>query len=50
MTDDPDALLATPEEIARINQAAIDGAGTNRRDTRTLRETYNGLACNEALA
>ena len=50
MTDDPDALLATPEEIARINQAAIDGAGTNRRDMRTLRETYNGLARNEALA
>ena len=48
-TDDPDALLATAEDIARINQAAIDGAGTNRRDMKSLKETYDGIAKREAL-
>ncbi len=46
---DPDALLATAEDIAWINQAAIDGAGTNRRDMKNLRATYNGVSRNESL-
>ena len=46
---DPDALLATAEDIARINQAAVDGVGTNRRDMRSLKETYNGLIRNQTL-
>ena len=49
LTGDPDALLATAEDIARINQAAIDGAGTNRRDMRNLKATYNGVANRESL-
>ena len=49
LTQDPDALLATPEDIARLNQAAVAGQGTNRRDMRSLRDTYNGLARNETL-
>ena len=49
LTGDPDALLATAEDIARINQAAIDGVGTNRRDMKKLKATYNGLSKNEAL-
>ncbi len=32
LTENPDALLATPEEIAAINAAAAAGEGTNRRD------------------
>ena len=48
-TVDPDALLATAEDIARINQAAIDGAGTNRRDMKNLKETYNGITKRESL-
>ena len=49
LTGDPDALLATAEEIARINEAAIAGEGTNRRNMRTLQETYNGFEKREAL-
>ena len=48
-TVDPDALLATAEDIARINQAAIDGAGTNRWDMKNLKETYNGITKRESL-
>ncbi len=49
LTEDPDALLATADEIERLNTAAVDGAGTNRRNMRGLRETYNGLTRNESL-
>ena len=49
MTEDPDALLATPEEIVRINEAAIAGKGTNRIDLRNVPETYNGVTKKEAL-
>ena len=43
-TDDPDALLATAEDIARINAAAVAQEGTNRRDMKNLKETYDGIA------
>ena len=46
---DPDALLATPEEIARITQAAADTPDAYRVDLRAVEETYDGLARNEAL-
>ena len=49
LTGDPDALLATAEDIARINAAAVAGEGTNRRDMKNLKETYNGIAKSEAL-
>lgn len=49
LTRDPDALLATAEDIARINAAAEDGEGTNRRNMRNLREIYDGVARNESL-
>ena len=48
-TVDPDALLATAEDIARINAAAVAGKGTNRRDMKNLKETYNGIAKRESL-
>ncbi|MCR5297414.1 MAG: SH3 domain-containing protein [Clostridiales bacterium] len=49
LTGNPDALLATAEDIARINAAAEAGNGTNRRDMKNLKETYDGIAKNEAL-
>ena len=49
LAGDPDALLATAEDIARINAAAVAGEGTNRRDMKNLKETYDGVAKNEAL-
>ena len=49
LTGDPDALLAAAEDIARINAAAVAGEGTNRRDLKSLEETYDGIANNEAL-
>jgi hypothetical protein len=48
-TGDPDALLATAEDIARINAAAVAGEGTNRRDMKNLKDTYNGVSRNESL-
>ena len=50
LAGDPDALLATPEEIAQINAAAVAAKDSNRRDMRSLKETYDGAARNEALA
>ena len=47
-TGDPDKLLATPEEIARINVAAEAAEGVNRVDLRNLPETYDGVARNKA--
>ncbi|MBR6707726.1 MAG: SH3 domain-containing protein [Clostridia bacterium] len=49
LTEDPDALLATSEEIAAINAAAVAGEGTNRRDMRALKGTYDGISWNESL-
>lgn len=49
LAGDPDALLATAEDIARINAAAEAGEGTNRRDMKNLKETYDGIAGMEAL-
>ena len=49
MAADPDALLITAEDIARINQAAVDCTNTGRRNMRTLKETYNGLTHNESM-
>ncbi len=49
LAGDPDAILASPEEIARINEAAVSTEGSNRRDMRSLKDTYNGLERNEAL-
>ena len=49
LTNDPDALLATLEEIAQINAAAIATEGSNRRDMRSLKETYDGVDRNQAL-
>ena len=49
LAQDPDAVLATPEEIARINAAAEAGEGTYRRDLKNLKETYNGIERKEAL-
>ena len=49
MTGDPDALLAMAEDIARINAAAVAGEGTNRRDMKNLKDTYNGVSRNESL-
>ena len=49
LTGDPDALLATAEDIVRINTAAAAGEGTNRRDMKNLKGTYDGIAKREAL-
>ena len=49
MTEDPDALLASPEDIARINEVTVATEGTNRRDLKKLEATYDGIARNEAI-
>ena len=49
LTGDPDALLATAEDIARINAAAVAVEGNYRCDLKNLPETYDGIAKNEAL-
>ena len=48
LTGDPDAVLATPEEIARINAAAVTAEGVNRVDLKNLPETFDGIARNKA--
>ena len=47
--EDPGALLATPEEIARIHEAALTTEGSNMHDLKNLPETYDGVARNELL-
>ncbi len=47
LTEHPDELLASPEEIALINEAAVSAEGSNRVDLRNLEETYNGIEWNE---
>ncbi len=46
---DPDELLATPEEIARINAAALAAEDANMNDLKHLPETFDGVARCEAL-
>lgn len=46
---DPDVLLATPEEIAERNAAALTTPGTNMHDLLSLPETFDGLARCESL-
>ena len=46
---EPDALLATAEEIAQINAAALVTPGTNMHDLKSLSETFDGPARVEAL-
>ena len=48
LTADPDAVLASEEEIARINEVSVTIEGTNRVDLKNLAETYDGIARNEA--
>ena len=48
LTGDPDTILATPEEIARINTAAEAAEGVNRVDLKNLPETFDGVARNKA--
>ena len=45
----PDKLLATPEEIAQINAAALAAPGTNMHDLKALKESFDGPARVEAL-
>ena len=47
---DPEALLSTPEEIARINAAALTTEGTNMHDLRSLPDFFDGVARCESLA
>ncbi len=49
LMDAPDALLATAEDIAGINAAALVTAGANMHDLRNLPETFDGLARCESL-
>ncbi len=47
--EDPDAVLATAEDIAKINDAAIAAKGSGMLDLKNLPATYDGVAHNEAL-
>ena len=46
---EPDALLATADEIARINSSALVTPGSNMHDLKNLPETYNGRERNASL-
>ena len=46
---EPDKLLATTEEIAQINAAALTTSGSNMHDLKNLPETFNGTTRNAAL-
>ena len=50
MAEDPNALLSTPEEIARINAAALANEGSNMHDLRNLPDRFNGAARCASLA
>ena len=47
--EDPDALLATAEEIAAVNAAALATEGANMHDLKNLKETFDGAALSEAV-
>ena len=49
MAEDPDALLASPAEIARINAAALATEGSNMHDLRNLPDRFDGLEYRAAL-
>ena len=46
--EDASAILAAPEEIARLNQEILAAEGTNLVDLKSLPETFDGIAENEA--
>ena len=48
--EDPDALLASPEEIERINAAALTTEGSNMHDLRNLPDRFDGVGHCAALA
>ena len=48
LAEDPDAVLATAEDIARINAAAEAAEGINRTNLKNLPETFDGIARNQA--
>ena len=50
MAEDPNALLSTPEEIARINAAALANEGSNMHDLRNLPDRFDGAARCASLA
>ena len=47
--EDPTAILAAPEEIRRINQAAYAAEGTYLADLKQLPEVFDGIAENEKV-
>lgn len=47
---DAEKVLMTPDEIAAVNQAAIDGVGTNVFDIYNLSETYDASKQKKSLA
>lgn len=49
LMEEPDKLLATAQEIARINAAALATEGSNMHDLKNLDETFDGVARSEAL-
>ena len=49
LTEEPDAVLASPEKIAALNAAALTTAGTNMHDLKNIPETFDGTARCESL-
>ena len=47
--EEPDRVLASPEEIARINAEALAAPGSNMHDLKNLPETFDGIARCESL-
>ncbi len=47
--EDPDALLATADEIAGLNAAALATEGANMHDLKNLPETFDGVTRCESL-
>ena len=47
--DDPDALLATANEIAALNALALSTEGANMHDLRNLPETFDGVSRSRSL-
>ena len=49
LREEPGTLLATPEEIAALNAAALTADGANMHDLRNLPAVFDGVARNESL-
>ncbi|MBQ3379862.1 MAG: SH3 domain-containing protein [Clostridia bacterium] len=49
LQDDRDGVLATPEEIARINDAALSAEGSNMHDLKNVPAVFNGITRCEGL-